>query len=101
MDGIASLGHGDDAGDRNGVEGEVSRRRCGHQHWPAKSDARGDSAMKDQFCGADGKSEVRQVEEPLNRAWTWIGVPQRLDKPSETPHQQCFRIREVKNANED
>ena len=58
MDGIASLGHGDDAGDGNGVEGEVGCGRRGHQHGPAKSDASRDFAMKYQFRGANGEGEV-------------------------------------------
>src|SRR6266852_7825413 len=75
VDGITSLGHGDDAGDGDGIEGEVGRRGRSHQEWPAKSETCGEFAMKDYFCGAYGKGEVCQVKEPLNRSGTRIGVP--------------------------
>ena len=75
MDGVAPFCHGDDAGDRNGVEGEIGRRCPGHQKRPAESDTRDDFAMKDQFCGTNGEREICQIKEPLNRAGTRLGVP--------------------------
>src|SRR5206468_10060435 len=76
MDGVASFGHRDDAGNGEGIEGEVGRRCRGYQEWPAKSDTCGDFAMKNEFRGADGEGEVCQIKEPLNRTGTRIGVPQ-------------------------
>src|SRR5713101_9641850 len=98
MNGVAPFRHGDDAGDRNGVEGEVGCRCRGHQEWPLKSDACGDSAMKDQLRGANGEGKVCQIKEPLNWAGTRIGVPQGLDKSTETAHQHRLGIGEVKDA---
>src|SRR5229473_1728351 len=100
VDRVAIFRHGNDARDRNGIEGEIGRRCRGHQKRPAKSDARGDFAMKDQLCGADGEREVCQIKEPLDRAGTRIGLPERLEKSPETAHQNGFGIREVKNSDE-
>src|SRR6266478_2186196 len=70
------------------------------QEWPAKSDTRGDFTVKDKFGGANGEGEVGQIEEPLNRAGTRIGMPQGLDKSPETAHQHRLGIREVQDADE-
>ncbi len=100
MDRIPPFGHGDDAGNGDSIKGEVGRRRRGHQERPAKADTGGNFAMKDQFCGANGESEISQVKEPLNRAGPRLGLPKGLDKSAETTHHQGFGIGEVKDADE-
>ena len=100
MDGVASLRHRDDAGNGEGIEGEVGRRCRGYQEWQAKSDTGGDFTVKHKLCGANGEGEVCQIKEPLNRAGTRIGMPQGLDKSTETSHQHRLGIGEVKDADQ-
>ena len=54
VDGITSLGHGDDAGDGDSVEGKVSGCRRRHQKWPAEPNRCRQSAVEDHFRSGNG-----------------------------------------------
>src|SRR5271169_3190517 len=101
MNGIASLGHGDDAGDRDGIESEVGGCRGRHQERPFEPNRRRELAVEDHLGGGDGESQVGKIEEPLNRAWTRMSLPQALNQSAETAHEKSLGIGKIDNADQD
>src|SRR5579864_7813207 len=98
--GVAPLGDGDYARDGHGIHGEIGGGSGSQQQRPFEADVSRIVTMENEVCRGDRDGQVGEVEQDLNQSRPRFGAPKRLQKASETAHQESFGIGQVQNADE-